>query len=241
MEVRGSRECKSCGERFSYYETGSPACPACGSVYTVGVGDRELHTDRPAELDVEDALRALESGADRDAGEAAASVARTYLTRRGFINGGDLRPLTDAYVAAHEIKHAAALLDRATPRGVDGESVDREYVRSLLVAASEGTRPPADAVPDSMRGPRGLGVAGAVGDYHDELKTWLEHEDRDRSITRLLERLESHVRRFEALEGTVDPAESERLLEAARTIGASLRGESSDPEAVEDAFDSLAD
>lgn len=239
MEVRGIRECQSCGARFSYYETGSPACPECGSVYTVGVGDRELHTDRPADLDFEKALAALDSGADRDAGQAAAAVARTYVNRRGFVNGGDLRPLDDAYVAAHEVKHVAALLDRATPRGVGGETVDREYVSSLLTAASEGDRPPAAAVPESMHGPRGLGVADAIRDYHDELKTWLDREGSDRPVSSLLERLDSHVRRLEALDGGVDPAESERLLVAARRLGAVCSKETDDLDAVEDALGSV--
>jgi len=37
MKIRGDRECKSCGTRWSYYETGSIECPACGSVHSVGV------------------------------------------------------------------------------------------------------------------------------------------------------------------------------------------------------------
>ncbi|MXR22522.1 endonuclease Q family protein, partial [Halobacterium bonnevillei] len=58
MDVRGERECKSCGTRWSYFETGSVACPECGSVRSVGVGERSQHTDGNATLDLSDAQRA---------------------------------------------------------------------------------------------------------------------------------------------------------------------------------------
>jgi DNA-directed RNA polymerase subunit RPC12/RpoP len=40
MKIRGERECKDCGARWSYYETGSVSCPECGSRRSVGVDDR---------------------------------------------------------------------------------------------------------------------------------------------------------------------------------------------------------
>ncbi|APE95157.1 TFIIB-type zinc ribbon-containing protein [Halodesulfurarchaeum sp. HSR-GB] len=236
MEVRGIRECKDCGTQWSYYETGSPACPACGSLYSVGISDRALHTDRPADLDLTAAIDALADGDDRAAGDAAAETARTYVHRRGFINAGELQPLSATYVAAHEIRHVAALLDRATPTGIDGETVDREYVTALFEAASEGRRPPASAVPESMIGPRGLGVADAIRDYHDGLKTWLDGTDADRDVDSYLERLDSHVRRIRALDGSIDPAEGERLLAAARSLGDYLANGDGDLQAVDEAL-----
>src|SRR6056297_1417065 len=53
MEIRGERECKDCGTRWSYYETGSVACPNCESVRSVGVDEeRKRHTAGQATLDL---------------------------------------------------------------------------------------------------------------------------------------------------------------------------------------------
>jgi len=61
MEIRGERECTDCGERWSYYETGDVACPACGSMQSVGVDEeRALHTTTAGEFDLTEARRAWE-------------------------------------------------------------------------------------------------------------------------------------------------------------------------------------
>ena len=100
MEVRGIRECQNCGTRFSYYDTGDPACPDCGSLHTVGVGDRALHTDRPADLELSGALAALEAGRYRDDGNEAEETVCEYVVRGSVINGGEVRDLYGVYLAA---------------------------------------------------------------------------------------------------------------------------------------------
>ncbi|MDZ7850479.1 MAG: hypothetical protein U5K70_06620 [Halodesulfurarchaeum sp.] len=238
MEVRGERECKNCGTRWSYYETGSPACPECGSLQSVGLGERRLHTDRPAELDLDLAIDALSEGRYRAAGEAADETAREYVRRRGFINAGELRSLTDQYLLAAEIRHVAQLLRLVTPSLIDDGDIDLEYVRTLFEAAATDDRPAAVDVPDSMAGPRGLGVADAVEAYHDALKHWVDASDAEVAAGGLLDRLDSHVRRVNALEGTIDPQEAEKLVAVARSLGTYVRT-GSERAAVERALDSL--
>lgn len=223
MEVRGIRECKDCGTQWSYYETGSPECPECGSMHSVGIGERRAHTDRPAELDLEGALDALADERYREAGDAADETARQYVLRRGFVSGGDLRSLTDAYLVAHEVRHVAHHLRRSMTTGLGGEDVDLEYVKRLFEAANEGSRPPAEAVPEAMTGPRGLAVADAVSDYHDALKSWVDTTDVAVDIDGPLEQVDNHVRRIQALEGTVEPEQADQLLEAVRAIGTFLQ------------------
>ncbi len=46
------RECTECGTRWSYYETGSIGCPACGSLHSVGLDERTEHTDLRVEFDL---------------------------------------------------------------------------------------------------------------------------------------------------------------------------------------------
>ncbi|MFW5900457.1 MAG: DUF7117 family protein [Halodesulfurarchaeum sp.] len=230
MEVRGIRECKNCGRQWSYYETGSPACPECGSLYSVGIGDRHLHTDRPANLDLEEARDALDAGRYREAGEAVEATARQYVHRRGFVNGGDLRPLEDRYLVAHELRHVGHQLRQPMVEGLGGENVDLEYVETLFQAATDGTRPPAAAVPESMSGTRGLAVADAVSEYHDALKTWLDATETDQDVDGPLDQVDSHVRRFRALEGAVEPETAEHLVEAVRAIGTVLQTGTKTPE-----------
>jgi hypothetical protein len=235
MEVRGRRECKACGTEWSYYETGRPECPECGSPYSVGIGDRERHTDRPADLDLEAALTALSASRYREAAEAAEAAAGEYVRRRGFISAGSLRPLADPYLAASEIRHVAGHLRTAL---MAGEQTDLEYVRDLFEAAQAGERPPPEAVPAGLAAARGLGVADAVDDYRAELRTHLEERDSGPDIAGPLDRLDAHVRRVRALDGAVDPARAETLVSAARAIG-DLAGGERDPAAVERVLDAL--
>jgi predicted nucleic acid-binding Zn-ribbon protein len=243
MEVRGERECTDCGTRWSYYETGSPACPACGSLQSVGVGEREFHTDRPADLDLQPALAALADERYREAGDAAGTTAREYVRRRGFIDAGALRPLEDRYLAAAEIRHVAQLLRLVTPAVLADGDLDLDYVEGLLSAAEAGERPAAESVPSTMAGPRGLGVADAVSEYRDALKQYQERTPGAPDLAGPLDRLDGHLRRLEALDGAIEPESAEKLVSAARAIGDYAREATAqtDPDrsAVERALDSL--
>jgi hypothetical protein len=230
MKVRGRRECTECGHQWSYYETGSVACPACGSMVSVGVEeDRVEHTDGPASLDLTpyrnelDADDATDLTADAVAGfgDDLKSDLRSYARRRGFINGGELRVLDDTYLAARELLHAVDVYARER-RPSDDEQL---YLLALFRGADRGERPAPSDVPPSMREARGLAYAQAVDHYRSDLLTWLDdHPDPD--ARRLLGSLADHVKRAEALQGDVSPGTAEALVEAARAVGASLRGES---------------
>jgi len=240
MEVRGLRECKACGTEWSYYETGSPSCPECGSLYSVGVGTRKLHTDRPMDLELDAAIDALEEEDYRQAGELGEERARKYVHRRGFISAGELRPLADSYVAAQEIRYVASHLRTGVHAGRTGTELDLDYVTDLFESAAAGSRPSAAAVPEGLWDSRGLGVADAVGDYREAIKTYLDATETAPEIDRALDRLDSHVRRVRALDGAIEPQSADRLLEAARTIGRYL-GEEVEGAAVEAALEALED
>ena len=67
MRIRGNRRCENCGREWSYFDTGRVACPACGSLRSVGTGDRERHTDSAVELDLSEYRLALDDGPSDDA------------------------------------------------------------------------------------------------------------------------------------------------------------------------------
>lgn len=234
MEIRGQRKCKRCGTQWSYYETGSPECPNCGSLYSVGVGERARHTDRPADLDLGAARDALAADRLPEAGRAAAETAREYVHRRGFLVGGELRALEATDVLAREVQLVGERLRTATPP--NPAAVGLDYTMELFEAAEADELPPATAVPEGMAEARGLAVAETVAAYHREIRSFLE--DSDAPIDRALARLDTHVRRVRALDGAIEPATAEKLLSAARTAGAVVRGEA-DPGALEEALDRL--
>ncbi len=240
MEVRGNRECTDCGTRFSYYETGSPACPECGSLRTVGVGERAMHTDRPAELDLTEAIEALEGGRYRDAGQAAEETARQYVRRRGFIHGGELRDLDETYLAANEVLQVAQLLRLLMGPPREEADLDLAYAKRLFEAAADGDWPATETVPEAMAGPRGLAVARAVEAYREALKTWQDADEKSVDAGAFLQRLDDHLRRVRALEGAIEPAMAQQLVEAANAVGEYIRTGTGEA-AVESALQALAD
>ncbi|MFC7068461.1 DUF7117 family protein [Halobaculum lipolyticum] len=244
MEVRGERECTDCGTRWSYFETGSVACPDCGSLRSVGTGERRRHTDTPAELDLDGVLVRLDDTPLADLVDEIKDACRTYLRKRGFVRGGDLVPLDDAYLAAAELKHAADVYGRiAGPgggradatmagRGPEGTSPgvtdDEEwYVTSLLRAADTGERPAAHEVPPRMAEARGLAAAEAVLAYRQDVATYLDDHP-DSEARRTLGALRDRAKRLEALGGDVDPAEADALVDAAVELGRYLISEDLD-------------
>jgi len=218
MKIRGRRECQSCGCRWSYYDTGSVACPECGSVESVGIDDRRLHTDAPTSLDLSRYRTAAAEGKFEDVADECASDLRRYLRRRGFVSGGDLRDLDDTVLTARELLQALDLFGRLR----DPRDEERAYVFDLLRGVEPGERPPPDQAPERLRAARGLGYATAVRDYRRDLGTWLD-EHPDPEARRTLGRVGERVKRVRALQGEVNPASVETLVRAVREIGSYLR------------------
>ncbi|TKX53258.1 hypothetical protein EXE42_13375 [Halorubrum sp. SP3] len=247
MKVRGERECQSCGARWSYYETGSVACPSCGDLRSVGVDARTAHTDAPVSLDLAahrerfgDAPETLPRSGTDDL----RSDLREYCRKRGFIDGGRLAPLDATYLAARELLEAVDCFERLR----DPTDADREYLLDLLAGADDGDRPPADEVPTALREARGMAAVRAVEayrsdalDFLDELETGADSDDagegdgpavtvegesakaRVGPARDAFERLRDRVTRVDALGGDVPPAAADALVEAADALGEYVR------------------
>lgn len=228
MKVRGQRECTDCGARWSYFETGEVSCPDCGSLRSVGVADRERHTDAPVTLDLTEHRNVLDDEARgvRAIADDLKSTLREYRRRRGFINGGSLRPLDDTYLAAGELLQAVDVFARQR-EPTDDEQL---YVLSLLGGADRGERPPADEVPSTMTAARGLAAVDAVEEYRSELQQWLDDHP-DAEARRTLETVRDQVRRAQALQGDIPLDTAEALVTAMREVHAYL---------TEDDLDALA-
>ncbi|WP_277552985.1 DUF7117 family protein [Halobaculum limi] len=252
MEVRGERECAECGTRWSYFETGSVACPDCGSLRSVGTGERRRHTDAPAELSLDSVLVKLDTTPLADLVDDIKAACRTYLRKRGFIRGGDLKPLDDAYLAAAELRHAADVYGRlAGPGGGDaaatmgspegaspGVTDDEEwYLTTLLRAADTGERPSVRDVPPRMHEARGLAAAEAVLEYRKDVGTYLS-DNPDREASRTLGTVRERAKRIEALGGDIDPEEADAVVAAAVDLGRYLITD--DDEALASARERLA-
>lgn len=230
MKIRGERECKNCGTRWSYYETGEATCPDCGSLRSVAVEDeRRRHTDSPAELDLTPQRSALADGADiDDVAEAVEEDCRAYLRKRGFISGGNLLALDDTYLAVGELRTAIADYSRDRRLGIERSEFDDEdaerYLLSLIRGAEDGERPAPEDVPDAFTPARGLAYATAVEQYRDDVSTYLEDEP-DREGKRILEQIRDQEKRLQALDGEVSPQTAESLVEACRALERYLNGE----------------
>jgi uncharacterized Zn finger protein (UPF0148 family) len=218
MKVRGRRECQDCGCRWSYYETGSVACPECESLRSVGVDeDRTLHTDASATLDLtpyrtavaDDTLSQVVDDCKRDL--------RAYVRRRGFVDGGTLQPLDDTVVAASELLQVIDQFDRRR----SPSDAAHTYLLALLRDADRGKRPGPGSVPDGLAAARGLGDANAVDAYRRDLLEWRDDHPDD-AARRTLGTLRERCKRVEALQGDVPPAEAESLVRAAREVGTYL-------------------
>lgn len=222
MRVRGERECRSCGQRWSYYETGEVACPDCGSAASVGVDDRTLHTDGAPDLDLASARRtAADTGIEGAAEELAADL-RRYRRRRGFVRGGELLDLDPTYLATGELRR----LVETYARGRSPGPAERRYALDLLDlldgADRPDERPPPGAVPDAATDVRCLADAAAVRTYRREIRTWLDGGDTPEG-RRVLGRAAARAKRVEALQGDVDPAETAAVVDTVRRTAEYLR------------------
>ncbi len=236
MKIRGDRECTECGTRWSYFETGSIGCPACGSLQSVGTDERVIHTDQAATFDLTPVRNDIDTTADDELAARARDVAREYVRSRGFVRGGELLELDETYVAARELTHAADLLVRTTQPSED-ESL---YFLALLRDADLGERPQAAEVPASFREARGIATANAVRDYRRDVRTWLAAGTAVPEGARdCLEHLSDHETRFRLLEGDVEPTVADQLLEATRHVANGLRGDHVAIELAQDELDSL--
>ncbi|NGM71081.1 TFIIB-type zinc ribbon-containing protein [Natronolimnobius sp. AArcel1] len=221
MKIRGERECSECGTRWSYYETGSIGCPACGSIQSVGIDERTEHTDLPIEFDLTPIRSDIDDVKTSELADRAHTHCREYVRRRGFINAGQLRDLDDTYLGATELLHVSDIVAREI-RLADRDEL---YFLSLLRDADLGERPPTADVPPSLQSARGLAYANAVREYRRDIRTWLEERDTTASERSALETLGEHVTRIRMLDGDIDPQTAERLVEATRALANGLRGD----------------
>lgn len=245
MKIRGERECQHCGTRWSYYETGEATCPECGSLRSVAVeGTRQRHTDSPAEIDLTPHRSAVGDGTEiAEIANDVAADCRAYLRKRGFINGGELRPLDDRFLAVQELRTAITDYSRDGRVDADRDEPDREaaegYLLSLLGGADGGERPEPDDVPDSLASARGLAYATAVEAYREDVSTYLD-DNPDPEARRVLERIRDREKQLSALGGSLPPKRVEALVDACRALWRHLDGEQSALDDVEshlDAFD----
>lgn len=233
MKIRGERECTECGTRWSYYETGSVGCPACGSLRSVGLDDRTEHTDFRATFDLAPVRNAVDEVTTAELADRAADRCREYVNRRGFVRGGDLHTLDDTYLAAVELLHLADVVSRS----IDLDEREELYFLDLLRNADGGDRPVVEDVPWTLRATRGLAYANAVREYRRDVRTWADGRDLLPAERSTLETLGDHVRRVRILDGDVSPRKAETLVQAARDLAAALSAD--DEEALARAQDRL--
>jgi len=219
MKVRGERECTACGARWSYYETGEITCPDCGSIRSVGVGERAEHTAGTATLDLTGVMGNVEDADLRTLADDAAETTREYLRAAGFVHGGELQPLSDSHLAASELRRVATTLGRVMQVDED----ERLYFFELLRGADQGDRPAPEAVPATLHPERGLAVAASAEQYVRDIRRVRGDGSRESAVDSVLSGVTARRKRIEALDGDVDPAEAETLVAALRDLSASLR------------------
>lgn len=239
MEIRGTRRCTDCDTQWSYFETGSVACPACGSMHSVGVDDRSLHTDGHVSLDVSRARNLAGTDDIEAAADATVDATRSYVRARGFIDAGELRRLDDIVLGAYELREVGRHLTRT----IDRQEGTERYFLTLLDQVPDGDRPAPDAVPDTVRGVHGLAVAAAVDAYLRDFTQWLDatEDDHPQALSRVLGQLRDHRRRLEALDGDVPPEDADRLVTATRALATYAKHhDPHDLETARSTLDSLA-
>jgi uncharacterized Zn finger protein (UPF0148 family) len=214
MKIRGDRQCKECETRWSYYETGEITCPECGSLRSVGVEDRKEHTASPVTLDLTDVRNRIDDVPISELAADAAEECRSFVRQYGFIDAGELQPLSDTYLAARELRHVAGYVEH-TMQLTDEEEY---YLLELVRGADQEERPEPAVVPESVRGTRGLAYATAVDHYRSDLRVYLD-DNPDETARQLLSTLAEHEKRITALDGDVPLSTSDALVGTARSLG----------------------
>jgi len=246
MEIRGQRLCQACHTEWSYYETGSVACPHCGSLRSVGRdAERRLHTDTPAALPLATFRGRIAEESVAAYADDLKSVLREYTRKRGFINGGELKPLDDRYLTARTLLHTVDILARRQTQTADAElylvslyetladdaAVDTNNTSDTTVddtdtnmtdTDGDGLALAAAQVPSDLRAAWGVAVADAVAAYCSDLRTWLDATP-DEAAATTLSQLRDHVNRLNALHGDVEPAVAADLVVSTRAVGRYLR------------------
>jgi hypothetical protein len=217
MEIRGERECTDCGAQWTYYETGSIECPECGSIRSVGIGERAEHTAGPATLELGEAIDAIDQEPLDTVAEMAVDAARNYLRTAGFIRAGELLPFSETYLLAAELRRAGGTLSRAMRVGDEEEL----YLLSLLRGGADGERPAPAEVPESLRSERGLAIAAAADAYVSDLRRL--YDEPEPAVAEVLSSVRARRKRIEALDGDVDPTEAEAVVRALQDLGEYLR------------------
>lgn len=217
MKLRGERECRSCGTQWSYYDTGEITCPECGSVRSLGLDEPTEHTAGTVELDLT-GVRAMVDDVPVDTlAEEAADETRRYLRSVGFVEAGVLQPLDGSVLAASELRRVARTVSLSMR--LDGE--EELYFLELLRVADQGDRPAPADVPRTLAPERGLGVASTLEMYLDDLRR--VYGEREEDVDRILSAVTGRRKRIEALDGNVEPSESEQLVRTVRDLSAYLR------------------
>jgi len=181
------------------------------------VGERAEHTAGPATLDFSGARAAVGEEPLRAVAERAAEAGAEYTRRAGFVHAGELQPLSEAYLAAAELRRVGTTLARSM-RADDGAEL---YFLSLLDGAEDGDRPAPGEVPAGLRADRGLAVAAAADAYVSDIRRLID--DPGPELAGVFSALRARRKRIEALDGDVDPAEAERVVRALRDVGAYIR------------------
>lgn len=217
MEIRGQRECQDCGRQWSYYETGAIECPECGSRFSLGVGDPAEHTTGGVDLDLSEAIDAVDTVPIRVVADLAVEAVSEYLRRVGFVNAGELEPLSDETLAAFELRRVGATVGRLMDPSEDEEL----YFLDLMRGVTADERPPPSTVLDTFAPERGLAASAATEAYVSDLRRVVS--ERPTALDRTLSTIATRRKRIEALDGAVDPAETERLVDAVRDVSAFVR------------------
>lgn len=217
MDIRGERECKSCGTRWSYYETGEIACPECNSLHSVGVDEPKTHTEGQANLDLTPVRNAVDTKSIRRVAADATASTRRYIKTVGFVRAGELESLEETFLAAMELRRVGTTVRRLRSL----EDTEKAYFLELLRGADQGERPGPKAVPKLFYPERGLAVAASIDIYVTEIRRW--REEQTAQVDRLLSTVRGHRKRIEALDGDVDPTDAERLVRTVRDLSRYLR------------------
>lgn len=217
MELRGRRECQSCGTQWSYYETGEIYCPECGSPRSVGLGEPTEHTAGRAELDLQSIRADIDAESIQTLADRALEETREYLRTVGFVDAGELQDLDDTALAASELRRVGATLGRV----MRVDEREELYFLELLRVADGNDRPDPDEVPETLGPERGLAIVATLDIYLDDIRR--VYDDRDDDVDRVLSAVKTQQKRIKALDGDVDPSEAEHLVRTVREVSASLR------------------